>query len=1415
MSLFLRTIRKMDIFGQPINLNLDLRSKYQTFLGGLVSMFIVFLLIGYSVNEIIGYTIQRGIQITQEVVFSIYRGGQTKFNYDPDVLVLNNQNFIFAIRVEQDSFYQSPQFDIQVRQHQNSNEVSLELQQCTFQQFVSVLNSSQVLDFLEANQVNTWLCPKSEFSIELEGTAFSSIFSSLVIEISECKSRSSWGSECQSRTQKDSYKVQMITKNTFINPFNNEFVAEDYLDNSMSLYFQPGDLQRIDYQFHKHITKDYQGQIKIEGLLDEQEWSIFSTNSFKQIYEGKNTAVWSRIVFTRSNFSTSYNREYQTVTDLLSKIGGLSQSVISIVGSTILFGYIQPEHDQGTKGSGLVDPLQYSVQLHQESSQPLKKKRKTQDKTDAIKQPEEDSMEDDPQFKERVMRVVEEQKQIMDKYQFKSRKHFLLATFQQTILMKKSIQLSLKYFFYKLFCQKSDPKEDPHLFVLQKALTSVRQELDVFSILNRIHQLEKLKKILLDRDQLILFNYSPKPVIAVYEKDKETDFLHYSKQQSLKQMTLIEVAEDIKKRLKTTFLSKEHLSIENVFNSYKAIASKNRKSNRYYYKINRKLKQFLGDQVKAIIKASKILKFPEDDHIPDMGVLEIMSVGGETAAQYPLSIYTLLLLTQNLHYLQFQFTQALRIAKLIYYIENSLLRKVTVIDNTCSDSVIVQAEVSMICTDGKLVYSLLENGDIYQIEQPPRLLKSGTHYKWISPIAAIDQSHRGFIWKTNKQIYSHCKHISSYQNRITLITIGGKIFNVVDNNTLPIPQLNGLKLNTYFKKSILFSFGGVAITESGEFYLFNQKMIRVKIKGIQDIFSTDKYLFAIQNNNTILQYSIEDIQTHQFFTNQQIFQKMHYCNDLEFKYKQKQFQHISILQSEYSLCSFAYIKENKILDTSLNLTDHKTNQTHNKSNVLILKQSLFEDWDCKKKTMDSRRSTTIDKPLQIEPEGLTLAQKLATIRESLNFEKPTQLQDNKDRCRQKSLIQFHQSQVEDLPYNPTPIKLDNLLNKIHVNKPDKPIDQLLLSQNKQELQDSLPTFQNDNQFTKNNDTLNKKKSKQNNGNSRSNKRLDSMSAQSGIDLQNNSGFIQQQDSFVDILDTDSNKKDFPLQLQPFDKPNKYKKNTLETIQSYENEQDPKTTNRLSHKKDQVLQQSNRSPNTKTLKDPLLTERSSTKRNIEQAKQDLETLVNMINKQKENTETQKSVTTVKSSIRMMSPPIQVGSALSRPESKITPLKNRRSSVISETSQQESFKLPQRISKQSLSQKLITQQSFNSSSQNSQFQFDSNNFRQLNTLQDQESQLDFKSANKLFDQSITQQLKKIDQIKGLKKVQCSSQVNILRNNSLSRKSTIIVNNQQTAKMNLRRQEAILKKLFFRLDVRLKLQQLEFVNNLKCLL
>lgn len=40
----------------------------------------------------------------------------------------------------------------------------------------------------------------------------------------------------------------------------------------------------------------------------------------------------------------------------------------------------------------------------------------------------------------------------------------------------------------------------------------------------------------------------------------------------------------------------------------------------------------------------------------------------------------------------------------------------------------------------------------------------------ITPTTAIDHSGRGFWWKTNRTIYSHCKHISTYKEKLTLIT---------------------------------------------------------------------------------------------------------------------------------------------------------------------------------------------------------------------------------------------------------------------------------------------------------------------------------------------------------------------------------------------------------------------------------------------------------------------------------------------------------------------------------------------------------------------------------------------------------------------------------------------------------------------
>jgi len=57
----------------------------------------------------------------------------------------------------------------------------------------------------------------------------------------------------------------------------------------------------------------------------------------------------------------------------------------------------------------------------------------------------------------------------------------------------------------------------PHVILLDKAKKLMEKELDVSIILNNIKEMQKLKDLLLDKDQQILFNFFPKPVLSVSE----------------------------------------------------------------------------------------------------------------------------------------------------------------------------------------------------------------------------------------------------------------------------------------------------------------------------------------------------------------------------------------------------------------------------------------------------------------------------------------------------------------------------------------------------------------------------------------------------------------------------------------------------------------------------------------------------------------------------------------------------------------------------------------------------------------------------------------------------------------------------------------------------------------------------------
>ncbi|CAD8091198.1 unnamed protein product [Paramecium sonneborni] len=317
---------------------------------------------------------------------------------------------------------------------------------------------------------------------------------------------------------------------------------------------------------------------------------------------------------------------------------------------------------------------------------------------------------------------------------------------------------------------------------------------------------------------------------------------------------------------------------------------------------------------------------------------------------------------ENIQSLRFKFSQAIKLGASLYFIDNHNLKRLVVSDNqitqyTEQEAINVLQGVQQICSDGKVIFCLMSNGDLYSIDSQPKQLVSGKNYMTITPTTAIDHSGRGYWWKTNKTIYSHCKHISIYKEKLTLITIGGKIINIENDIQTPIQQLNGLGINAFFKKSILFQFGGIAITENGDAYCYTNKMIKLKINNLEDISANNKFIFAIQGKS-LIQWNLEDFQSHQFYVNQTLFKKMNYGNEITINCKRKEFQEIKFIFSDYysQFCcaQLKMIQKINQNDQSMSVLE----RTFCRSNVSNLKQQLFDQWDppSKKRNQELRQS---------------------------------------------------------------------------------------------------------------------------------------------------------------------------------------------------------------------------------------------------------------------------------------------------------------------------------------------------------------------------------------------------------------------------------------------------------------------------
>lgn len=185
------------------------------------------------------------------------------------------------------------------------------------------------------------------------------------------------------------------------------------------------------------------------------------------------------------------------------------------------------------------------------------------------------------------------------------------------------MKFTFKYYLNRLFCGKFFKSEQNQL--LAEAQDLITKDLDIYSILNNVKEIEKFKNIVFDRNQKILFNYQPKPVIKLsLNKSGNPQDNDYEDENTLKQgqndigincKILGKIAQAKRKFLKARkprglIKASKHPSnvkqYQKLYVAYEQIIIKQQEI------INQRLINELGYEMKDIFETSKLIKFEEN-----------------------------------------------------------------------------------------------------------------------------------------------------------------------------------------------------------------------------------------------------------------------------------------------------------------------------------------------------------------------------------------------------------------------------------------------------------------------------------------------------------------------------------------------------------------------------------------------------------------------------------------------------------------------------------------------------------------------------------------------------------------------------------------------------------------------------------
>ncbi|KAL4473779.1 hypothetical protein ABPG74_022643 [Tetrahymena malaccensis] len=553
MNSIINLIKFSDIYGQRVQMNFSKQPIYKTVYGGLITLIIggCFLAGCYFFGCILINRLNPSVITSERSVTSAARINITNSNIVAMFGVSNGASQIWS-----DPTIFRMYAVQQIMQITNSTDGSTQLRQLnSYNKTMKICDESdigipEVIPYFNELNLTNLFCFEQGQDIFMEGDFDAQRFAQVFVYVEKCSNGTVPNVVCKPmeviNSQLQLSKIQMYLSNTIVDPLNFE---EPFSSKGMNLYTQTSSSfpKEVQLYFTNQYIQDDIGFMFSQ--VEEKHNFVFTIQQETTFFSNYNVLVRVLIRLQKQK-ENLMQRRYQKFQDVVAQIGGLMK-LLTTIGSIITYRFTSLYLFKAIGDEILIYDDANIQKSKAEKNLPSKSKKKrnneskykansSQDKVDKEKSPTnnnrsqvvnnlksslQEGYQQQAGFSSKIYHLEKKKSKFektasLDQSNL-SNSQLEKSKFQLTIIQSqkffKVIKNSIKYnfidYFKQLFASVLQ-QNDYRAKLVQKGMQIIEQQLDIIYIINKLNEIDKLKTVIFNRDQLKIFDCIPKPIIS-------------------------------------------------------------------------------------------------------------------------------------------------------------------------------------------------------------------------------------------------------------------------------------------------------------------------------------------------------------------------------------------------------------------------------------------------------------------------------------------------------------------------------------------------------------------------------------------------------------------------------------------------------------------------------------------------------------------------------------------------------------------------------------------------------------------------------------------------------------------------------------------------------------------------------------